>query len=493
MILRKFHGMSALLASLLVIAGCATAPQFDRPSVEAPAAFKEAVTSPAQAGDAVWQPANPADGVARGEWWRVFNDDTLNGLQVQAQQANQNVKAAAARVAQARALQQDANSERSPQIGVGAGPTRQRASPASQGIAQDGPNSARTLWRAQATASYEVDLFGRVASVVDAAQADTQEREALYHSVMLALQADVAQTYFTVREQDAELRLFRDTVDLRAQTLKLVDRRFTEGDISELDLARSRTELASAQSELLAIERRRAASEHALATLLGRAPSDFTLAALPLDRVRVSVPPGLPSSLLERRPDIAAAERAMAAANARIGAANAAFFPRLELTGAAGFESGKLGDLFNWSSRSFLLGPVAGTILSLPIFDGGRRQAGLDRARAVYEEDVANYRQTVLVAFREVEDGLSNLRILSNQTVAQDEAVKASERAARLSQIQYREGAVNYLDVIDADRSVLAQRRVGVNLDGERARSTVALIRAMGGGWDISQAAVAVK
>lgn len=198
----------------------------------------------------------------------------------------------------------------------------------------------------------------------------------------------------------------------------------------------------------------------------------------------VGVPAGLPSSLLERRPDIAAAERAMAAANARIGPAKSAFFPRLDITGAAGYESARLGDLFNWSSRTFLLGPLVGAALTLPVFDGGARRAGVDRANAAYEEDVASYRQTVLNAFREVEDNLAGMRILAQQGGAQDEAVRAAQRAAGLSHTQYREGSASYLEVIDADRSVLAQRRAALQLDGERARTAVALIRALGGGWD---------
>ncbi len=489
---RSFSRMSPLLVLLLALAGCMTTPPYERPTVNAPAAFKEATAADAQTGDAVWQAAQPADAAHRGQWWRVFNDSTLNGLQEQAGAANQDLKAAAARVAQARALVQSADADRSVQIDAGAGPTRQRQSPAAQGLPAGASTSATTLWRAQVGASYEVDLFGRVAATVNAAEADVQGSEALYQSVLLAVQADVAQAYFDVRALDAEHRLFRDTVDLRSQTLKLVQTRFNEGDIGELDLARARTELSSAQSELLAIERRRAVGEHALAILLGQAPADFTLPAEPLSRVRVSVPAGLPSALLERRPDIAAAERAMAAANARVGAANAAYFPRLTLTGSAGFESGQLSDLFNWSSRAFLLGPVAGTMLSLPIFDGGRRDAGLARARALYEEDVATYRQRVLTAFREVEDGLASLRLLSSQTLAQDDAIRSAERAASLSQIRYREGSVSYLDVIDADRSVLAQRRIGVQVDGERARATVALIRAMGGGWE-APAAIASR
>ena len=286
--------------------------------------------------------------------------------------------------------------------------------------------------------AYEADLFGRVSSTADAATADAQQSEALYRSVLLALQADVATTYFLVREQDAEAQLYRQTVQLRTEALQLIQRRYDAGDISELDLARARSELAQAQSEALGIDRRRAAAEHALAVLLGRAPSDFAMPPQPLQKVAVSVPAGLPSTLLERRPDIAAAERAMAAANARVGAAKSAFFPRLDITGAFGYESSELGNLFQWSSRTFLLGPLVGAALSMPIFDGRRR--GLDRARAVYEEDVALYRQTVLNAFREVEDNLANLRILADQTRAQDAAVASAARAAKLSHTQYREG-----------------------------------------------------
>jgi len=294
----------------------------------------------------------------------------------------------------------------------------------------------------------------------------------------------VAQAYFLIRRLDSEQALYRSTVDLRGKTLDLIQRRYAQGDIGALDVARARSELATAESEALGIARRRAAAEHALAILLGHTPADFSLPTQELARVAVGIPAGLPSSLLERRPDIAAAERAMAAANARIGIARSAFFPRLTLTAAYGYESSAIEDLFQWSSRTFLLGPLVGTALSLPIFDGGRRQADVDLARARYEEDVANYRQTVLTAFREVEDGLSSLRILGEQTEVQDAAVEAAARAAQLSQIQYREGSVSYLDVIDADRMVLQQRRAAVHLDGERARTVVDLIRAIGGGWD---------
>jgi len=476
---------SAALTLLLMLAGCAVGPEYHRPEVDTPAAFKEAsADTPLTAGEAGnWQTAKPSEDALRGEWWKVFKDPALDTLETQAQDANQNLKAAAARLGQARALLKDARSDRYPKVDAGFGPTRERASPASRG-SDSGPGAYSTLWRAQTSVSYEVDLFGRVSSTVDAATADAQQSAALYRSVLLALQADVAQGYFQVRELDSELAIYRRTVELRSQTMQLIQRRYDAGDISELDLARARAELESARADEAGIARRRASAEHALAVLLGKTPAEFSMPDQPLTRVALDIPAGLPSSLLERRPDIAAAERAMAGANARVGVAKSAFFPSLTLTGAAGFESSDLSNLFHWSSRTFLLGPLVGTALSLPIFDGGRRQAGLDRARAVYEEDVANYRQSVLTAFREVEDNLASLRLLHGQTTAQDAALQAATRAATISQMQYREGAVSYLDVLDADRNALQQQRASAQLDGDRASTTVNLIRALGGGWD---------
>lgn len=473
----------ALIPLLLALAGCAVGPDYHRPQVDMPAAYKEAAPAlPAgQAGS--WQQARPAESALRGQWWKIFGDPTLDALETQAQDANQSLKAAAARLGQARALVRDAKSDRYPQLDAGFGPTRERASPASQGRPDNGAATSSTLWRAQASVSYEADLFGRVASSVQAATADAQQSAALYRSVLLALQADVAQGYFQVRELDAELQIYRRTVDLRRKTVDLIRHRYDAGDVGELDLDRARADLESARAEQAGIARKRAAAEHALAVMLGKAPAEFSLPARPISRIAIDIPAGLPSSLLERRPDIAAAERAMAAANARIGVAKSAFFPSLMLTGAGGLESSALGDLFNWSSRTFLLGPLVGTALSLPIFDGGRRQANLDRARAVYKEDVADYRQTVLTAFREVEDNLASLRLLHGQTAAQDAALQAATRAAQLSQAQYREGAVSYLDVLDADRTALQQQRASARLDGDRASTVVSLIRALGGGW----------
>lgn len=480
---------TGLLASLLVLAGCSVAPTYQRPDVATPAAFKEAPK--AAEADPNWKSAQPAEEIARGEWWKIFKDETLNKLELEALLANQDLKAAAARLGQARALEKSARAGLFPQLGVGFGPTRQLPSPAAQGLPPNADTDPYTLWRGQATVAYEVDLFGRVSTVANAARFDAEQNAALFQSTLLALQADVAQAYFMIRELDATQALYTDTVKLRQETLDLFQRRYDAGDVSELDLARAKTELAAAQSQSLGVARQRAVAEHALAILLGKAPAEFSFPQQPLTRLAVAVPAGLPSELLERRPDIAAAERAMMAANERIGAAKSAWFPRLALTGAFGYESNDLGDLFKRASQTFVFGPFIGGLITMPLFDGGARAAGVERANAVWEEDVALYRGTVLKAFKEVEDNLANLRILDEQHKAQDTAVTAANKAARISRIQYREGAVSYLSVIDSDRSALQQQLVAVTLDGERARSVVSLIRAIGGGWGEQPAASA--
>jgi multidrug efflux system outer membrane protein len=486
-----------LLVALL--AACSVEPVYKRPDVDTPTAFKEApAAAPASAASGVtatsaqnigtWKPAQPNDDALRGEWWKVFGDPQLDALEEQAAAANQDLKAAAARVQQARAVTQAAKSDWFPKLDAGFGPTRERASAASQFQPDSAGGTTGTIWRAQVGASYETDLFGRVGSNVNASRADEQQSEALFRSVQLSLQADVAQNYFQLRELDTDQDLYRRTVALREDTLKLVERRFKEGDISELDLSRSRNELASARADAVGVARQRAASEHSLAILLGKPPADFSFAEAPLAPMTVRVPAGLPSALLERRPDIAAAERAMEAANARVGLAKSAFFPKLDITGAFGFESATLGDLFMWSSRAFILGPLAGTALTVPLFDGGRRKANLAQARSKYDEDVAQYRQQVLVAFREVEDNLADLRLLDDQMREQNDAVEASQRAAHLSRTQYTEGAVSYLDVIDGERQVLLSQLQASHLAGTQAVSTVNLIRALGGGWGDVQA-----
>jgi multidrug efflux system outer membrane protein len=480
----------SLLAAALLTAGCSLAPEYKVPAAANSTAFKEAsattgtsATTATEGETGTWKIAQPSDQIPRGKWWVIFDDATLNDIEEQALSANQNLAASAARVKEARAVQQATRADLFPTIGAGFGPTREKVSPASQFQPNSVDIPAQTLWRAQGTATYEADLFGRVSDAVKASRAESEQSEALLRSVQLALQADVAANYFAVRELDAQLQVYAQNVSLREQALQLVQSKFSAGDIAELDVARARAELATARSDEMTAQRQRATAEHSLAVLLGKAASEFSMASSPLQPVQIRIPPGLPSALLERRPDIAAAERAMAAANARIGVAKAAYFPSLSITGSAGFESATLGDLFKWSSRAFVLGPLVGTALTVPIFDGGRRAGNLANARAVFEEDVANYRQQVLKAFQEVEDNLSDLRILEQQTQTQIEAVQASTRAAHISRTQYREGAVNYLDVIDADRTVLQAQTTAVQLSGLQAAATVNLVRALGGGW----------
>ena len=456
----------------LLLSGCSLAPTLEQPPVETPSTFKE--LTPEERGR--WKTAQPAEAQPRGEWWRAFGDAQLHALELEAAAANQDLKAAAARVAQARALVGVANAERSPRVDAGFGPSRIKPS----------GEPATTVWRGLLTVSYEVDVFGRVADGVAAARSDFEALQAAFRSVQLALQADVAQTYFAIRQADDELGLLWNTLGLREDSVRLLQRRFDLGEINELDLSRARTELATTRSDAIALERRRAQLEHALAVLLGKAPAAFDLDAGPLAGEMPAIPAGLPSSLLERRPDITAASRTMAAANARIGVAKAAFFPVLSLTAQGGYESGELSELFRWSSRTWALGPLFGTVLTVPIFDGGRNQANLERSYAVLEESVASYRQQVLVAFAEVEDSLVDVRTLDEQGQATREAVASASRALAIAQARYRAGATGYLDVIDAQRSLLLVQRLETQIRGARAASTVALIRALGGGWEAS-------
>ncbi|NLD67397.1 MAG: efflux transporter outer membrane subunit [Limnobacter sp.] len=471
----------AVSAASAVLAACSVAPAYDPPEPALPAAFGEA-GPPVDA--AAWKPAEPSDALARGEWWTIFGDEQLNALEEEAAKANQTLKAALGRLGQARALAGVAAADRAPQIEVGAGPTRLRPSPASLGLPADADTRPQTLWRAEVGASYEVDLFGRVANAVTAADADAQQAEALQHSLLLAIQADVAGHYLLLRWLDAEIGLLDDTVKLREAAVDLVERRTRAGETDDLDLERARTELSVARADSIALSRLRADTEHALAVLVGRAPSELRIAPRPIVFRPIAIPVGLPSSLLERRPDIAAAERAMAAANARIGVARSAYFPRLTLTGLLGFESNDFGDLLRSSSRTWAVGPLVGTMLSMTVFDGGRRRAIEAGAAAAYDETVANYRQTVLVALREVEDGLSALRLLAEQSREQARAVEAASRAAELSRVRYRAGLVSYFEVIDAERQVLAAQRASLQSDRERALATVDLVRAIGGHWE---------
>lgn len=472
--------LTAILAAM-VLAGCAT-PGFIAPNIDVPAAYKESTEQTLTSADASrWKPAQPAEAQARGEWWKAFNDSELNKLVDEATMANATLAVAAARVKQARALAGISETDRMPTVGAQFGVQRGRSSTVASGLPQGTTIAPATAWQGKLTASYEVDLFGRIANNVSAFKADAAANEATYRSVLLALQADVTQTYFRLRTTDGELALLNETVRLREENVRLNLRRFELGDLGEFDLARAKTELATARAEAIALQRQRVQNEHALAVLLGKAPAAFNVGVIPLVDASTlpTIPVGLPSALLERRPDIAAAQRVMIASNARIGIAKSAMFPALAITDAGGVESADLSDLFKWSSRSWILG----ALLSMPIIDGGRNKANVARSEAVLEESVASYRQSVLIAFSEVEGNLAGLRILQEQSYATDDAVTSARRSAELADKLYRAGSTRYVDLLDAQRNLAAVQRSAVQLRGNRAITTVALIRSLGGGW----------
>lgn len=477
------RGVAPLLAALLLTA-CA-APEFKQPAMDVPTSFKEpqAIDGVKTASDGTrWKEAQPAEQQPRGEWWLAFNDPSLNELIADATRNNANLSVAAARVKQARAIAGIAEADRIPQIGVGVGAQRGRQSPQEAGLPQGTGVSPVTSYTARLTASYEVDLFGRVSSNVSAARNDAATVEANYRSVLLALQADVAQTYFRLRATDAELATVAETVRLREASVQVNQRRFDLGDIGEFDLSRAKTELSTSRAEAIGLQRQRTTAEHTLAVLLGKPAANFTAPVAPLQDTAAlpAIPAGLPSALLERRPDIAAAQRAMQASNARIGVARSAMFPALTINADGGGVGPAFADVFRWSSRSWVLG----ALLSMPIIDGGRNSANIRRSEAVLEESVGQYRQSVLTAFAEVEDNLAGLRILSGQTAQIDDAVVSARRSADLAQKLYDAGRSSYLELLDAQRNLATVERNAVQLRGDRAVTTVALIRALGGGWD---------
>ena len=453
------------LVGALLLAGCATALPELPAQPAPPAQFKEG---------ARWTTAAPAEAQDRGTWWKAFGDPQLDTLVQRAAEANTGVREAAARLAQARALVRAANADRLPQVGLGAAVDR-----AAGANSAAGPVPA-TLYQAGVQLAYEPDLFGRATGRRDAASLDAQAREALLQSTRLAVQAETAQTYLALRALDVERALVRETVDAYAGTLRLTQRRQQAGDVAELDVVRVEAEVAATEAEALAIDRQRAALEHALAVLVGEAASDFALPVAPWSTSLPAIPAGVPATVLARRPDVAAAQSSLLAAQARVGVAQAAWFPSLALTGAGGFASPELGDLFRWSARAWSVG----ALLSLPIFDGGRRQAGVEDAKAQLDAALASYRGQVLVAFREVEDQLSALRLLHEQSLAQGRAVEAARRATTRSDTRYRNGLVSQLELLDARRSELRNRRQALQVRSAQFQATVVLVRALGGGWD---------
>jgi multidrug efflux system outer membrane protein len=473
-------GAAAGLAAAAVLLAAAPAqagwfkvgPDYHQPTNAVPAAYKASELGS-------WKEGRPLDNLSKGNWWEVFGDPVLSQLESQALNANQNLKAAVARVDQARSVARVARSELLPSLNLEPSWQRQRYSPNQQ--PSFGPLTA-TTYSVPLDLSYEVDLWGRVRRSFESARADAQASLATFYNVLLTLESDVAQNYFALRALDAEIATVRGTVDLRKEQVRLVRSRFEGGIGSDLDVARAETELATTEADDASLAQRRNELENALAILAGSNPAEFRVAALGTNAWNPeppAVPAGLPGELLERRPDVAEAERQLASANARIGVAKAAFFPVLTLTGAGGYLSGDVDSLFKWDSRVWSIGPS----LSLPIFAGGRNRANYQRARAGFEEAVAVYRQRVLVAFGEVENSLAGTRFLSDQAGARQRAVSNARRAAELAGDRYRSGIVSYLEVVDANREALQAERASAQIAGQRLINSVQLIKALGGGW----------
>ncbi len=456
----------------LVWAGILTVgPDYHAPTNQPPAAYKEV-----EHGN--WKEGRPLDTVAKGNWWEIFGDPMLNSLEDRALRENQSLKASVARVQQARAVARVARADLLPSLSLAPSYSRQRYSenqvPGFGGVTADTFSTPVDL-------SYEVDLWGRVRRGFESARSEAQASLADHYNVLLALQADVAQNYFKLRALDLEIGQLEATVGLRHEQVRLVRSRLEGGIGNELDIARAETELATTQSETAALARQRSELENALAILLGENPSVFKLSSVAnWSPMPPNVPAGLPSDLLERRPDVSQAERRLAAANARIGVAKAAFFPVLSLTASGGYLSAEAETLFNWSSHTWSLGPS----LSLPIFSGGRNKANYRRSQAAFAEQAAVFREQVLRAFGDVENSLAAIRYLSEQFTAQERATSHSQRAADFATQRYQSGIVGYLEVVDANREALQAQRGSARLVGQRLNATVQLIKALGGGWE---------
>jgi hydrophobe/amphiphile efflux-1 (HAE1) family protein/NodT family efflux transporter outer membrane factor (OMF) lipoprotein len=434
-----------------------------------------------------WKEGRPLDNVPKGNWWEIFGDTNLNTLESQALSANQQLKAAVARVDEARATARVARGDLLPSLNFDPSFERERYSPNAN---PSFGNITANTFSTPLDLSYEVDLWGRVRRSFQSARADAQASLADYYNVLLTLESDIAQNYFQLRSLDAEIATVASTVDLRHEQVRLVRSRLEGGIGSELDVAQAETELATTEADAASLAQQRDQLENAIAILVGENPANFKLAALEnadtnWNPPSPEIPAGLPADLLERRPDVAQAERQLASANAKIGVAKAAFFPVLSLTGSGGYLSGDVSTLFNWDSRTWSIGPS----LSLPIFAGGRNRANYQRSQAAFAEATALYRQQILVAFGEVENSLSGIHHLAVQSEAQERAVTSARRAADLATDRYRSGIVAYIEVVDASRDALTAERANAQLAGQRLIAAVQLIKALGGGWTEQQLA----
>jgi multidrug efflux system outer membrane protein len=466
-------GLLSALA-MLVLSGCAVGPNYQRP---------EATTIPeAYAGpSAEWKIAAPRAHLPRGNWWEIFGDPELNRLEADAATANQDLKAAAARFEQARSFADVARSGLFPRLGVSFQPVRQRDS--ENRPAGGKPGQTYNNLTVPFDLSYEVDLWGRVRRTVESATAQMEAGADDVESVKLAIQAEVAADYFTLHALDADKALLHSSIEVYRKSLALVRNRRAGGMVSDLDVAQAETVLTTTEAQLPDNARQRVKFQNALAVLTGRNASLFRVEERPLEQAPLVIPPDLPSDLLERRPDIAAAERRMAAANANIGVATAAFYPAIKFNGLAGFQSADIGMLFDWPSRLWAVGPS----LTLPLFQGGQLTATLRQTKAAHEEAVARYRGTVLAAFADVENNLAAEHLLAGEYEQELTALRSANKQLEIANNRYGAGLVTYLEVATAENAALGLDRASMRLRGQQLVAVVALIKSLGGGWQTTE------
>ncbi|MFZ0199753.1 MAG: efflux transporter outer membrane subunit [Candidatus Sulfotelmatobacter sp.] len=479
----------ALSAAVLLLgfaAGCTVGPRYSRPSapVPAPDAWK---TQPP------WEQASPEDAIPKGEWWKIYHDADLNAYEQELLQANQSLEAARDRLNQARSLARVATADFFPQLSTDPSAVRERGSgnrplngaqpTVISGGTQQVPPYTQNVFTIPFNINYEPDLFGRVRHQVEAANATLQSTAADLQNVQLVLTAELAADYFSLRELDAEFNVVQESVGYQRKGLDLVDSRHKGGIASGLEVAQQAALLDSTLSQLALVQQSRAQYEHAIAVLLGQSASSLSVRVAPLQATPPPLPLGVPSDVLQRRPDISTAERQMAFENAQVGIARTAFYPNVTLSGSGGWQSVELSSLLNAPSLFWSLGADA----LQPIFEGGRNRANLTAARAAYDQSVANYRQAVLTAFQQVEDGLSNLSTLSQALTTQGAAVEDARRALAIANNRYIGGVTSYLDVITAQTTLLTSQRLETQLLGQQMVSSVYLVKALGGGWDASE------
>jgi len=468
--------LCALVCALVCMLGCTVGPGYKRPAAPVPDAWK---------GVGPWQTAAPKDAIPKGVWWQIFHDAELDRLEQELLQANQSLAAAADRLSQARSLARIASSAYFPVLSADPNGQRQRISgnrPVLGSTTATAPVT-QNVFNVPFSVSYELDLFGRVRRNLEAANASLQGSAADLENVRLVLTAELAADYFNLRELDREAGVVRQSVEIQQKGLDLVNHRHEGGVANGLEVAQQAALLDSTATQLSLVLQQRAQFEHAIAVLTGKSASAFNVAEAPFDAAPPAIPTGVPSEILERRPDVATSERQMAFENAQVGLATAAFYPHITLSGSGGWESRDIATLVDAPSAFWSLG---GDLLQ-PIFNGGRNRANLALSRAAYDESVANYRESVLVAFQQVEDGLSSLALLDQALKSQQTAVADSRRALDIANNRYVGGVTTYLDVITAQSTLLSNERLATQLLGQQMTTSVFLVKALGGGWDASE------